>query len=185
MIGTRILAQCATPTRGVVPAGPPVIITSPLLKVSMILRGTQYSEKNPPCWKHWILTVSHRKIYKDTIKHHASLRLRHLSAKISIGGWWTVFADQAPHPWGSCLLRILCSAKFRRHLLSPRSKTCCSRYPDSCYELQRDGSLRSRQGSSPAQICYFVILTMPRMSCVTFSLSGNCESKHGFISIYQ
>ena len=30
MIGTRILAQCATPTRGVVPAGPPVIITSPL-----------------------------------------------------------------------------------------------------------------------------------------------------------
>ena len=49
MIGTRILAQCATPTRGVVPAGPPVIITSPLLKVSMKLRGTQYSEKNPPC----------------------------------------------------------------------------------------------------------------------------------------
>ena len=39
MIGTRILAQCATPTRGVVPAGPPVIITSPLLKVSMKLRG--------------------------------------------------------------------------------------------------------------------------------------------------
>ena len=42
MIGTRILAQCATPTRGVVPAGPPVIITSPLIKVSMKFRGTQY-----------------------------------------------------------------------------------------------------------------------------------------------
>ena len=88
-------------------------------------------------------------------------------------------------PWRSCLLRILCSAIFRWHLIPPRSKTCCSRDPDSCYELQREGSLRSRQGSSPAQICYFVILTMPRVSCVTFSLSANWESKHGFISIYQ
>ena len=167
------------PTRGVVPAGPPVIITSPLIKVSMKFRGTQHQEKRHFLVEsalHFLNTES-----KHTI-NNGFLKTDTYQQRFSL-----IFADQIAvredHAFSEyCVPQYFVDTSSRleaKHVAAEIPIVVMS------YSARARCSLRSRQGSSPAQICYFVILTMPRVSCVTFSLSANVESKHGFISIYQ
>ena len=157
------------PTRGVVPAGPPVIITSPLLKVSRKFRGTQYEEENHFLSKH---TINNGFLNTDTYQQRFSL----------------IFADQIAVREDLAFSEYCVPSQYFVDTSSRlEAKHVAAEIPIvvMSYSARARCSLRSRQGSSPAQICYFVILTMPRVSCVTFSLSENWESKHGFISIYQ